>query len=136
MHQDNTLHRRKIVKKRNLSPILLAWLTSLRGARPARRAGQPAVFLTELNAAHTERTRPVSSTATCCGHPITLIIRQGTTQLIGQLKEIPGVLTQGQTVAEVKENIQDALALYLADMREEESEKTIVTATISLPRSQ
>lgn len=47
----------------------------------------------------------------------TLVIRQGNTQLIGQLKEIPGVLTQGKTVAEVKENIQDALALYLEDMR-------------------
>jgi predicted RNase H-like HicB family nuclease len=53
---------------------------------------------------------------------LTLLIRQGKTQLIGQLKEIPGVLTQGQTVAEVKENIQDALALYLEDMREEESD--------------
>jgi predicted RNase H-like HicB family nuclease len=52
----------------------------------------------------------------------TLLIRQGKTQLIGQLKEIPGVLTQGQTVAEVKENIQDALALYLEDMREDDSE--------------
>ena len=47
----------------------------------------------------------------------TLLIRQGKIQLIGQLKEIPGVLTQGQTVAEIKENIQDALALYLEDMR-------------------
>ena len=53
---------------------------------------------------------------------LTLLIRQGKTQLIGQLKEIPGVLTQGHTVAEVKENIQDALALYLEDMREEESD--------------
>lgn len=53
---------------------------------------------------------------------LTLLIRQGQTQLIGQIKEIPGVLTQGHTVAEVKENIQDALALYLEDMREEESE--------------
>lgn len=50
---------------------------------------------------------------------LTLVIRQGKTQLTGQLKEIPGVLTQGQTVAEVKENIQDALALYLEDIREE-----------------
>ena len=49
----------------------------------------------------------------------TLLIRQGKTQLIGQLKEISGILTQGQTVAEVKENIQDALSLYLEDMREE-----------------
>jgi len=53
---------------------------------------------------------------------LTLLIRQGKTQLIGQLKEIPGVLTQGKTVEEVKENIQDALALYLEDMREEESD--------------
>jgi len=52
----------------------------------------------------------------------TLLIRQGQTQLIGQLKEIPGVLTQGQTVAEVRENIQDALALYLEDMREDDSD--------------
>lgn len=52
----------------------------------------------------------------------TLLIRQGKTQLIGQLKEIPGVLTQGSTIAEVKENIQDALALYLEDMREDNPE--------------
>jgi predicted RNase H-like HicB family nuclease len=52
----------------------------------------------------------------------TLLIRQGKTQLIGQLKEIPGVLTQGKTVEEVKENIQDALSLYLEDMREDDSE--------------
>lgn len=53
---------------------------------------------------------------------LTLIIRQGKTQLVGQLIEIPGVLTQGKTVEEVKENIQDALALYLEDMREDDSE--------------
>lgn len=53
---------------------------------------------------------------------LTLLVRQGQTQLIGQIKEIPGVLTQGHTMAEVKENIQDALALYLEDMREDDSE--------------
>jgi predicted RNase H-like HicB family nuclease len=53
---------------------------------------------------------------------LTLIIRQGKTQLIGQLKELPGVLTQGSTVAEVKENIHDALTLYLEDMREDDSD--------------
>ena len=53
---------------------------------------------------------------------LTLVIRQGKTQLIGQIKEIPGVLTQGQTVAEVKENITDALALYLEDAREDDAE--------------
>ena len=53
---------------------------------------------------------------------LTLLIRQGQTQLIGQIQEIPGVLTQGHTVAEVKENIQDALALYLEDMRDDDSD--------------
>ncbi len=62
----------------------------------------------------------------------TLLIRQGQTQLIGQLKEIPGVLTQGATVAEVKENIQDALALYLEDMREDaaDNEATIIAREV------
>ncbi|MBP9192646.1 MAG: type II toxin-antitoxin system HicB family antitoxin [Ignavibacteria bacterium] len=41
--------------------------------------------------------------------------------LIGQIKEIPSVLTQGKTINEVKENIKDALELYLQDMREEKS---------------
>lgn len=41
--------------------------------------------------------------------------------LIGQIKEIPSVLTQGKTIEEVKENIMDALELYLQDMREEKS---------------
>ena len=35
--------------------------------------------------------------------------------LIGQIKEIPSVLTQGKTINEVKENIKDALELYLQD---------------------
>ena len=55
---------------------------------------------------------------------LTLIIRQGKTQLIGQIKEIPSVLTQGQTVAEVKENITDALTLYLEDAREDDADDT------------
>lgn len=54
----------------------------------------------------------------------TLVVRQGTTQLIGQLKELPGVLTQGLTIEEVKENIADALALYLEDIREDSSGDT------------
>ena len=55
---------------------------------------------------------------------LTLIVRKGTTHLIGQIKEIPGVLTQGQTIEEVKENIVDALALYLEDIREDNSDDT------------
>ena len=51
---------------------------------------------------------------------LTLIIKNGQNGfLIGQLKELPAVFTQGLTVEEVKENIMDALSLYLEDLREE-----------------
>ena len=46
---------------------------------------------------------------------ITLLITQGNNSLIGSIKEIPAVLTQGTTISEVKENILDALELYLED---------------------
>jgi len=51
---------------------------------------------------------------------LTLVIKNGQNGfLIGQLKELPAVFTQGLTVEEVKENIMDALALYLEDLRED-----------------
>ena len=47
----------------------------------------------------------------------TLVIKQGQNGfLIGQLKEIPAVFTQGLTVTELKENIADALEMYFEDM--------------------
>jgi len=49
----------------------------------------------------------------------TLVIKQGQNGfLIGQLKELPSVFTQGLTISELKENIADVLELYLEDMRE------------------
>ena len=49
----------------------------------------------------------------------TLVIKQGKDGfLIGQLKELPEVFTQGLTVSELKENIADVLELYFEDMRE------------------
>jgi predicted RNase H-like HicB family nuclease len=49
----------------------------------------------------------------------TLVVTQGKDGfLIGQLKELPAVFTQGLTISELKENIADALELYLEDMRE------------------
>jgi len=49
----------------------------------------------------------------------TLVIKQGKDGfLIGQLKELPAVFTQGLTISEVKENIADVLELYFEDMRE------------------
>lgn len=51
---------------------------------------------------------------------LTLVIKKGKSgYLIGQLKEIPEVFTQGLTVDEVKENILDSLDLYLEDVREQ-----------------
>jgi predicted RNase H-like HicB family nuclease len=50
---------------------------------------------------------------------LTLVIKKGKSgYLIGQLKEIPAVFTQGLTVEEVKENIVDSLDMYLEDIRE------------------
>ena len=49
----------------------------------------------------------------------TLVIKHGQNGfLIGQLKELPAVFTQGLTTAELKENIADVLELYMEDMRE------------------
>lgn len=49
----------------------------------------------------------------------TLIIKKGKNgYLIGQIKELPEVFTQGMTVQELKENIKDALEMYLEDLRE------------------
>ena len=49
----------------------------------------------------------------------TLVISNGQDGfLIGQIKELPEVFTQGLTVAELKENIADALEMYFEDMRE------------------
>ncbi len=39
--------------------------------------------------------------------------------LVGQLEEIPAVMTQGKTLPELRENILDALNLYLEVQREE-----------------
>ena len=51
---------------------------------------------------------------------LTLVIKKGKNGfLIGQLKELPAVFTQGLTVEEVKENIVDSLELYLEDIREQ-----------------
>jgi predicted RNase H-like HicB family nuclease len=51
---------------------------------------------------------------------LTLVIKKGKSgYLIGQLKELPAVFTQGLTVEEVKLNIADSLELYLEDIREQ-----------------
>ena len=50
----------------------------------------------------------------------TLTIQQGNNGfLVGTIKEIPSVMSQGKDENELKENIIDALNLYFEDMRDE-----------------
>ncbi|MEO8961951.1 MAG: type II toxin-antitoxin system HicB family antitoxin [Ginsengibacter sp.] len=51
---------------------------------------------------------------------LTIVISKGEEFFIGAIKEIPAVLTQGKTIEETKENVLDALELYLEDMQSEE----------------
>jgi predicted RNase H-like HicB family nuclease len=45
---------------------------------------------------------------------LTMLIEKGDQDwFVGQRAEIPGVLTQGKTIEETKENLLDALDLYL-----------------------
>ena len=38
---------------------------------------------------------------------------------MGQCEQIPGAITQGRTIEEVKENIKDAITLILEDQQED-----------------
>ena len=49
---------------------------------------------------------------------LTLVISKGEEFYIGTTKEIPAVITQGKTIDEARENVTDALALYLENMKE------------------
>ncbi|PSR03434.1 MAG: HicB family protein [Bacteroidetes bacterium SW_11_45_7] len=52
---------------------------------------------------------------------LTLVITKGEDGfLIGQLKEIPEVISQATDQNELKANIKDALSLYLEDVRSEQ----------------
>ena len=47
--------------------------------------------------------------------------------MIGSIKEIPAVTTQGLSREEVMETIQDALDLYLEDMRSEDDFGNVIS---------
>jgi len=53
---------------------------------------------------------------------LTIVISKSEEFFIGTIKEIPAVLTQGKTVEEAKENVLDALELYLEDMQSEDDD--------------
>lgn len=50
---------------------------------------------------------------------LTIIVSKGEEFYIGGIKEIPAVISQGATIPEAKENVLDALELYLEDMQQE-----------------
>lgn len=50
---------------------------------------------------------------------LTIVITKGEEHYIGTIKEIPAVLSQGDTIEEAKSNVVDALQLYLEDMQDE-----------------
>jgi len=56
---------------------------------------------------------------------LTAVIKKGRDNwYIGYLEEIPGVMTQGKTIEETKENLVDAFELFTEAQREE-SEKDL-----------
>ena len=54
---------------------------------------------------------------------ITRVIRKSGDWYTAYIKEIPGVNTQGRTLAEARENLKDALQLMLEEKRRLQSEK-------------
>ena len=57
---------------------------------------------------------------------LTIAIIKGQEYFIGTIKEIPGVITQGKTIDETKENVLDALQLYLEAMESESEVENVV----------
>ena len=51
---------------------------------------------------------------------------KGEEYYIGTIKEIPGVISQGETIGETKETVIDALQLYLEAMESESDLENIV----------
>lgn len=60
---------------------------------------------------------------------LTVVISQGEEMLVGQVREVPGVLTQGSSVDEVMENIQDALEIYFQDT---DTRETTINSELNL----
>ncbi len=57
---------------------------------------------------------------------LTIVISKGNEFFVSTIKEIPAVISQGNTIEEAKENLLDALELYLEDMQSEASDENKV----------
>lgn len=51
---------------------------------------------------------------------------------VGRLKEVPGVISQGETLAELEENIKDAYQLLLEDEKDEKEKSGVMTKQIEV----
>ena len=64
---------------------------------------------------------------------LTIVISKGEEFYIGAIKEIPTVLSQGATIQEAKENVLDALELYLEDMQQKKNfENTVLEEELKI----
>ncbi len=64
---------------------------------------------------------------------LTIVVRKGEEFYIASIKEIPSVLSQGETIQEAKENVLDALQLYLNDMQDENKfENTVLEEDLKI----
>lgn len=57
---------------------------------------------------------------------LTITISKGEEFFVSTIKEIPAVISQGNTIEEAKENVLDALQLYLEEMQSEKSDENKV----------
>lgn len=58
---------------------------------------------------------------------LTLVIMKGETYYVGAIKELPGVVSQGTSIDEARENTLDALNYYLEDVRlDNKTENTVL----------
>ncbi len=57
---------------------------------------------------------------------LTIVISKGDELFISTIKEIPAVISQGTTIEDAKENVLDALQLYLEDMQSEKNDENKV----------
>ena len=64
---------------------------------------------------------------------LTIVVSKGEEFYISTIKEIPAVLSQGATIQEAKENVLDALELYLEDMQQENNfENTVLEEELKI----
>ncbi len=63
---------------------------------------------------------------------LTIAISKGEEFFISTIKEIPAVVSQGITIEEAKENILDALQLYLEVMQQENLENTVLEEDLKI----